>query len=100
MSRCDSNQTKVSVLRCIASHFSYQSPLIDFKKAFDSINHRYIQSVLTMYEFGPSILNWINQFFTNKEACILMKGNFSERILLRHGVPQGDIISPYIHTSC
>ena len=31
--------------------------LIDFKKAFDSINHRYIQSVLTMYGFGPSILN-------------------------------------------
>ena len=71
--------------------------LIDFKKAFDSINHRNIQSVLTMYGFGPCILNWINNFFFfNREACILMKGYFSERILLRQEVPQGDIISPYV----
>ena len=70
--------------------------LIDFKKAFDSINHRYIQSVLAMYGCGPCILNWINKFFSDREACILMKGYFSERIFLMQGVPQGDIISPYI----
>merc|ERR1712059_152388 len=51
---------------------------------------------MKMYGFAPCILNWINQFFKNREACILMKGHFTERILLRQGVPQGDIISPYI----
>ena len=49
-----------------------------------------------MYGFGPSIHNWIKNFFSNREACILMKGYFTERIFLRQGVPQGDIISPYI----
>ena len=70
--------------------------LIDFSKAFDSINHEYIQSVLNLYGFGPSILNWIHTFFSDREATVLMKGTFTERIFLRQGVPQGDIISPYI----
>ena len=70
--------------------------LIDFSKAFDSIDHEYIRNVLSLYGFGPNILNWINQFFTGREATVLMKGTFTERIKLRQGVPQGDIISPYI----
>ena len=70
--------------------------LIDFSKAFDSINHRYIQSVQYMYGFGQNILKWIHCFFSNRDACVLMKGTFTERIFLKQGVPQGDIISPYI----
>ena len=70
--------------------------LIDFSKAFGSINHKHIQNILELYSFGPSILNWVNIFFTNRDACALTKSNFSERILLKQGVPQGDIISPYI----
>ena len=70
--------------------------LIDFSKAFDSIDHEYIQNTLSLYGFGPIILNWTKSFFYNREACVLMKGFFTERILLRQGVPQGDIISPYI----
>ena len=55
-----------------------------------------IFSVLNLYGFGPSILNWIQKKFSDREATVLMKGNFTERIFLRQGVPQGDIISPYI----
>ena len=68
--------------------------LIDFSKAFYSINHRYIQNVLKLYGFGPNILNWVNTFFSNRDVRVLMRGNFSERILLKQRVPQGDIISP------
>ena len=56
----------------------------------------YIQNVLTIYGFWPCILNWVNNFFSNREACILMKGYFTERIFLRQGVPQEDIIRPNI----
>ena len=40
--------------------------LIDFSKAFDSIDHNFIQSVLKLYGFGPVILNWIKTFFSNR----------------------------------
>ena len=31
-----------------------------------------------------------------REAVILLGGHLSEKIFLRQGVPQGDVISPYI----
>ena len=70
--------------------------LIDFSKAFDSIDHNYIQNVLALYGFGDNILLWIHTFFSDRSACVLMKGNFTDTIFLRQGIPQGDIISPYI----
>ena len=70
--------------------------LVDFQKAFDSINHDYIDSVLKIYGFGESIRRWIRIFFDKREAVILLGGHLSEKIFLRQGVPQGDVISPYI----
>ena len=49
-----------------------------------------------MYGFGPSILNWITTFFTNNDARVLMRGEFTMKISLGQGVPQGKVISPYI----
>merc|ERR1712082_550228 len=70
--------------------------LVDFQKAFDSINHVYIDKVLKLYGFGESIWRWVRLFFDKREAVILLGGHLSEKIFLRQGVPQGDVISPYI----
>merc|ERR1711936_1375290 len=39
---------------------------------------------------------WVRLFFDKREAVILLGGHLSEKIILRQGVPQGDVISPYI----
>jgi len=70
--------------------------LVDFQKAFDSINHEYIDKVLKLYGFGESIRRWVQLFFDKREAVILLGGHLSEKIFLKQGVPQGDVISPYI----
>ena len=70
--------------------------LIDFKKAFDSINHKFIKNTLSIYGFGTDIISWVDLFFGEREAQILLGGHMTEKIFLRQGVPQGDIISPYI----
>ena len=69
---------------------------IDFKKAFDSINHNYIQKVLKNFNFGVEICDWVKLFFNNREGRILMDGHLTDKIYLQQGVPQGDIISPFI----
>ena len=74
--------------------------LVDFQKAFDSINHTFIDNALKMYGFGDSIRKWINLFFDKREALILLGGHLSKKIILEQGVPQGDIISPYIFLLC
>ena len=70
--------------------------LIDFKKAFDSIDHHYINSVLEVFGFGPEFRQWISLFFSAREASVLMGGRLTKVIKLLQGVPQGDIVSPFI----
>ena len=70
--------------------------LIDFRKAFDSIDHTFLHNTLTLLGFGPDIVKWITLFFNNREAQILMGGHMSDIIKLEQGVPQGDVISPYV----
>ena len=70
--------------------------LIDFKKAFDSISHTFIFNTLKALNFGPDIISWIKLFLHNRTAQILIGGNLTDPIFLEQGVPQGDIISPYL----
>ena len=37
--------------------------LIDFRKAFDSIDHNFISTVLTELGFGQDVVKWISIFF-------------------------------------
>ena len=70
--------------------------LINFKKAFDSIDHTFMHNALSLLGFGPDIIGWIRLFFTNRDAQILMGGHMSDKIHLNQGVPQADVVSPYI----
>ena len=70
--------------------------LIDFRKAFDSIDHSFLHNTLNLLGFGPDIRGWIKLFLTNRDAQILMGGHMSNPIKLEQGVPQGDVVSPYI----
>ena len=56
--------------------------LIDFRKAFDSLSHKYIDECLKMFNFGPSIRKWVSLFFSNRKACILLRRELTKKILL------------------
>ena len=70
--------------------------LIDFRNAFDSLSHKYIDECLKMPNFGPSIRKWVSLFFCNRKAYILQGGELTKTILLEQGVPPGDVVSPYV----
>ena len=70
--------------------------LIDFRKAFDSLSHKYIDECLKMFNFRQSIRSLVSLFFRNREAYILLGGELTKRILLEQGVPQGDAVLTYI----
>ena len=59
---------------------------IDFRKAFDSINHEYIKSVMKKINFGKDICEWIQLFFNDREGRIIMEGHLTEKISLEQGV--------------
>ena len=70
--------------------------LIDFEKAFDTVSWKFINKVLTYFNFGPSIKSWINMFRNDSESCIIQNGFMSDFFKLKRGCRQGDPISPYI----
>ena len=52
---------------------------IDFRKALDSISHSYIQSVLTKFNFGKDICDWINLFFNYREGRMLLNEHLTDK---------------------
>ena len=64
--------------------------LVDLKKAFDSLDHTFLNTALTKLRFGPEIIEWVRLLFDEREAYILMGGHLMDKINLGQGVPQGD----------
>ena len=74
--------------------------LIDFEKAFDSLSWSFMQKVLSSFNFGPSIIQWISTFYKNTQVAVNQGGNLSSFFNTEHGCKQGDPISPYIFILC
>ena len=70
--------------------------LIDFNKVCDSIDHAFLDNALKILGFGDNMRNWINIFFSSREANVVINGHMSSTLKLQQGLPQGDIVSPYI----
>ena len=67
--------------------------LIDFEKAFDSLSWTIMKNVLTTFNFGPSILQWISTFYNKTQAAINQGSNLSSFFNIERGCKQGDPIS-------
>ena len=74
--------------------------LIDFEKAFDTVSWKFITKALKIFNFGDSIIKWVNLFYSNANSCIIQNGFISEFFTLGRGCRQGDPLSPYIFLLC
>ena len=70
--------------------------LIDFEKAFNSLEWDYVRNVLQRYNFGPSFIEWYNILYNYSRSCVINNGIFSEFFNLNWSYRQGDRLSPYI----
>ena len=48
--------------------------ILDFEKAFHTLEWSFIHKTLRHFSFGPSFTNWIKVFYRNIESCILNDG--------------------------
>ena len=75
--------------------------LLDFSKAFDTVQHDLLLSKLKYYNFSQSSVNWFRSYLVNRQQRVMLpsKPNFlSQAVTLKAGVPQGSILGPLLFT--
>ena len=64
--------------------------LLDFRKAFDLIDHQLLMVKLHSLDVPPSVINWVRDFLTNRQQRVKLANYcYSEWSLVPAGVPQG-----------
>ena len=72
------------------------SVTMDIEKAFDSLDHTFVISVLKKIGFGNNFVSWIETLISKQESCIINGGNTTQYFHLERWARQGDLISAYI----
>ena len=62
---------------------------VDFKKAFDTVNHNILLDKLAHYGVRGIEINWFKTYLTNKKQHVTVSGQKSNNALIECGVPQG-----------
>ena len=74
--------------------------ILDFSKAFDTIEWGFINDVLHLFNFGEKFSQMIHLFQKNSTSKVEQNGHLSEEITLARGCRQGDPLSPYVFVLC
>ena len=75
---------------------------VDFSKAFDSIEKKFIDNTNTLAFFGngPKMRRMVETILNNREARVILGKEIGGIIKVNRGTPQGDRASPYIFILC
>lgn len=67
---------------------------LDQKKAFDRVEHSYLQAVLRRYGFPELIWRTVANLYSNHRSCLHLLQRFSQEFPVARGVRQGCPLSP------
>ena len=74
--------------------------MIEFEKAFDTLEWDFLFQTLEKMNFGQSFINWVKLFYNDIESCVSNNGVSSQYFKLERGVRQGDPLSAYLFILC
>ena len=62
---------------------------LDFKKAFDCIDHQFLFHVLHKFNFKESFIGWVRTIYTNAVGSVVNNGWVSQKFEVQRGIRQG-----------
>ena len=70
--------------------------LLDFRKAFDLINHECLLKKLNIYQCDENANMWFRSYLTDRTQQTSSRGHLSETAAITAGVPQGSLLGPLL----
>ena len=68
--------------------------VIDFRKAFDSVNHTILLQKLKAVGISGNLLSWMGSYLLNRNQFVQVNEVKSDISSIKFGVPQGSILGP------
>ena len=81
----------------IDSRIPTLAAFIDFKKAFDCVQHSVLLDKLEKFKVGEEVLTWVRNYLENREQRVLANGIYSGYQNITQGVPQGSVLGPLLY---
>ena len=70
--------------------------MVDFRKAFDLVDHQILLKKLQSYKCSDSCLSWFNSYLINRTQRVVLNNELSDSSVVNCGVPQGSILGPLL----
>ena len=67
---------------------------VDFKKAFDTIDHEILKFKLQAAGLPGDVHNWLVNYLSNRQQYVDINGTNSTLRIVEIGVPQGSLLGP------
>ena len=91
---------KAIIETCKKKHHNLSAAWIDYRKAFDSVPHKWILKSLEIYKVSPMIRSFLQQAMTQWTTKLILTHSdgicVSERLSIDRGIFQGDSLSPLL----
>ncbi len=71
---------------------------MDLNKAFDRVEHSFIEQVMRKFGFGERILRWINLLYSKSKSCVKINGVLTNYFPLERSVRQGCPLSALLYS--
>ena len=70
---------------------------IDFRKAFDCVQHPVLLDKLSQLNFGTDIIKWVKSYLSSRVQRVYANNTYSSYKTIMQGVPQGSVLGPLFY---